>query len=66
MHQPLVLYHEYEQDKERDLLPISNMTILLFIKLYDPKTETLKVSEPEPVHDLQYASCNPTRPDTLV
>ena len=45
VHQPLVLYHEYEQDKERDLLPISNMTILLFIKLYDPKTENLKVSE---------------------
>ena len=43
--QPLLLYHETEQDKDRDLLPISNMTILLFIKFYDPKTENLKVGE---------------------
>lgn len=40
-HAPLLLYHEVEKDK--DLLPVNNNTILLFIKLYDPKTENLKV-----------------------
>ena len=45
VHQPLLLYHEYEQDKDRELLAVNNLTILLFIKLYDPKTESLKVRE---------------------
>ena len=46
VHQPLLLYHEYLQDKDRhrEFLGVSNMNILLFIKFYDPKTECLKVS----------------------
>ena len=37
-HPPLQLYHEV-----RDLLPVSTANILLFLKLYEPKTENLKV-----------------------
>ena len=42
-HPPLQLYHEVELNKERDLLPVSTANILLFLKLYEPKTENLKV-----------------------
>ena len=45
MHQPLLLYHEYPQDQDKKFPDVTNMTILLFIKFYDPKTECLKVSD---------------------
>ena len=46
-HQPLLLYHEYQEDKDRnkDFPGVSNVHILLFIKFYDPRTESLKVSD---------------------
>lgn len=44
VHAPLLLYHEVQHEPEKDLPAITNIAILLFIKLYDPKTENLVVN----------------------